>query len=98
MSESTKPVGDRRAVVPSRGNWRNIIDAGHREGQAGNIEPGVWPRGTSLGITVNLCSSDVAVEASASGSDHHEVLEKIEALKQIALRCVEPLLTDGAGI
>ena len=98
MSESTKPVGDRRASAASRGIWRNIIDAEHDEGQAGNIESGVWPRGTSPGITVNLCSSDLAVEASASGSDHHEVLEKIEALKQIALRCVEPLLADGAGI
>ena len=98
MSESTKPVGDRRAVVPSRGNWRNIIDAGHREGQAGNIEPGVWPRGTSLGITVNLCSSDLGVAASASGSALHDGLEKFDALKQTALRGVEPLLTDGAGI
>jgi hypothetical protein len=38
------------------------------------------------------------VEARLSGSALHDVLEKIEALKQTALRGVEPILTDGAGI
>jgi hypothetical protein len=99
MSESTKkPVGDRRAAAHPRGLWHNITEAEHDEGQAGIIESGVWPRGTSPGITANLCSSDLGVAASASGSDHYDVLEKIEAFKQTVLRYVEPLLTDGAGI
>jgi hypothetical protein len=99
MSESTKkPVGDRRAVADARGLWRNLTDAEHDEGQASILASGVWPRGTSPGITVNLCSSDLGVGASASGSALHDFLERIEALKQTALRGVEPLLTNGAGI
>jgi hypothetical protein len=99
MSDSTKkPVGDRRAVAHSRGIRRNTTHAEHHEAQAGVIESGVWRRGTSPGITVNLCSSELGVAASASGSDRHDVREKIEALKQNALRGVEPILTDGAGI
>jgi hypothetical protein len=91
-------VGDRRAVADAPGIWRNLTDAEHDEGQAAISESGLWPRRTSPGITVNLCSSDRGVEASASGSDLHDFLEKIEALKQTALRAVEPLLTNGAGI
>jgi hypothetical protein len=99
MSESTKrPVGDRRAVADARGIRRNRTDAGHEEGRAGIIESGVWPRGTAPASTVNRCSSDLGVAASASGSAVHDVLGKIEALKQTALRGVEPLLTNGAGI
>jgi hypothetical protein len=74
------------------------VGAEHHETQAGIIESGVWPRGTSPGITVNLCSSDLGVPASVSGSDQHAVLEKIEALKQTALRGLGPFLIDGAGI
>ena len=48
-------------------------------------------------MTVNLCSSDLGVAASPTGSALHDVLEKIEALKQTALRAVEPRLTNGAG-
>jgi len=62
------------------------------------IGSGAWTRGTSPGITVNLCSSELGVEASASGSDQRDVLDKIEALKPTALCGVEPILTDGAGI
>ena len=99
MSGSTKkPVGDRRAVADARGIRRDATDAEHHDPQAGVIESGVWPRGTSPGITVTLFSSDLGVAASASGSALHDVLEKIEALKQTALRGVEPLLTNGAGI
>jgi hypothetical protein len=98
MSGSTnKPVGDRRAVADARGIRRDTTDAEHHEAQAGVIESGVWPRATSPGITVHLCSSDVGVVLSASGSTLHDVLEKIEALKQTALRAVEPRLTNGAG-
>jgi hypothetical protein len=99
MSECTKkPVGDRRAVADARGIRRHTTDAEHPEVQAGVMESGVWPRGTSPGITVTLFSSDLGVAASASGSALHDVLEKIEALKQAALRGVEPLLINGAGI
>ena len=98
MSESTKrPVGDRRAVADARGIRRDATDAEHHDPQAGVIESGVWPRGTSPGITVHLCSSDLGVVVSASGSTLHDVLEKIEALKQTALHAVEPRLTNGAG-
>jgi hypothetical protein len=99
MSESpNKPVDDRRAVADARGIRGNLPGAEHDEGQAGTIESGVWPPGTSAGITVSPCSSDLGFEASAIGSALREVQEKIEALKQTALRCVEPLLTNGAGI
>ena len=99
MSESTeKPVGDRRAVADARGIRRNLTDAEHDEGQAGIVESGVWPGATSPGITVNLCSSDLGVAASASGSALHDVLEQIEALQQTARRGVAPLLTNGAAI
>jgi hypothetical protein len=49
MSESTKKpgVGDHRAVADSPGIRRNATDAEHEEGQAGIIESGVWPQGTS---------------------------------------------------
>jgi hypothetical protein len=99
MSESKKkPVGDRRAVAEARGNRRNTTDAEHHEAQAGVTESGVWQRGTTPGITVNLCSSELGVVASASGSALHDVLEMIEALKQTGLRRVKPFLTNGAGI
>jgi hypothetical protein len=99
MCESAKnPYSSRRAVADSRGIRRNLTGAGHDEGQAGIIESGVWPRGTSPGLAVDLHASDLDVEASASGSDRHDVLEKIEALEQTALRGVEPILSDGAGI
>ena len=98
MSESTKkPVGDRRAVADARGLWRNLTDAEHDEGQASILASGVWPPGTSAGITVSPCSSDLGFEASAIGSALHELQEQIEALKQTALRAVEPRLTNGAG-
>jgi hypothetical protein len=99
MSENTtKPLGDRRAVADARGLRGNTTDAEHPEAQVGVMESGVWPRAIAPGSTVNLCSSDVSVATSASGSALHDVLEKIEALKQTALRGVEPLLTNGAGI
>jgi hypothetical protein len=99
MSENTeKPVGDRRAVADARGIRRNTTDAGRHEAQDEVIVSGVWYRATSLGITANLCSSDLGVAASASGSALHDGLEKFDALKQTALRGVEPLLTNGAGI
>jgi hypothetical protein len=97
MSENTKkPVGDRRAVADARGICRNTTDAEHAECQAASMESGVWPRATAPGMTVNLCSSDLG--ARASGPALHDVLEKIETLKQTALRGVEPLLSNGAGI
>jgi hypothetical protein len=84
MSESTKkPVADRRAAAHSRGIWPSTTDAEHPKAQAGIIESGVWPRGTSPGSTVNVCSSDWGVAASARGSDQHDL---------------EPLRTDGADI
>jgi hypothetical protein len=91
-------VGDRRAVADARGIRRNTNDAEHHEAQAGIVGSGVWPRGTSPGISATRCSSDLGVAACASGSALHDVLEKIEALKQTALRGVQPLLTNGAGI
>jgi hypothetical protein len=99
MSVSTKkPVGDRRAVADTRVIWRNLTDTEHEEGQAGILESGVWPRATAPSITVHRCSSDLSFAVSASGSALHDVLEQIEALKQTAVRGVEPLLTNGAGI
>jgi hypothetical protein len=99
MSESTKkPVGDRRAVADARGIQRNTTDAEHDEFQVGLIDSGDWLWATSRGITLNLCSSDLGVAASASGSALHDFLEQIEALNHTALRGVELLLTDGAGI
>jgi hypothetical protein len=81
MSESTKkPMGDRRAVADARGIRRNTINAEHPEAQAGVTKSGIWPRATAPDSTVNLCSSDVSVAASASGSALHDVLEKIETL------------------
>jgi hypothetical protein len=38
------------------------------------------------------------VAARATGSALHDVLDKIETLKQTVLRGVEPPLTKGAGI
>jgi hypothetical protein len=99
MSQSTnKPVGDRRAVADSRGIQHNATDAEHDEFQVGLIDSGDWLWATSRGIPVNLCSSAPGVEANASGSALHDVLEKIEALNRTALCGVEPLLTGGAGI
>ena len=99
MSESTnKSVGGRRAVADARGIRRNRTDAEHYQGRAGVIESGVWPRATSPGIAVGLCSSDPGVEAGASESALHDFLEWIEALNQADLGGVEPLLTNGAGI
>jgi len=54
----------------------------------------------SRGLWSNITSAEhgEGVEASVRRADHHDVLKKIEALRQNVLHWLEPLLIHGAGI